>query len=379
MPIPRTVHPYDLRLLTAKAISFRTLVRFEASDHTKLGSEARKTLLWNLTHLQSFAASDANDQDLSAALEAIAQALDILLRLSFDAQQVKAFVDHFRREAAHYGTIHDELQSWIESMRQYSIRYLPFISTVRSEVSLGAPEWWDPPLQAPISAVTHAVDVGRQITLYLNSKMLDFDGYFEIPGILSHEFWCHSLSSIQPADGDDAEPYVWCGCDPEDSWEEGWMDFIQNLVLRSTDFPIPGNYYSWLLPPFHKACNGYEAQRADPAMGYERSRGWGAALHAQKFFRQYYSAYSPDDLLIEFSVKINIFNKLPEVKRRVVDFFLKHLAYPERDQSVQASLDQLVRGRKELAELLSASVRVDKSSRTASIDVQQLLKIVENR
>lgn len=378
LPIQRTVHPYDLRLLTAKAISFRSLVRFEASDHAKLTGEARKTLLWNLTHLQSFAASDANDQDISAALEAIAQALEILLHLCFDAQQVTAFVDHFRNEAAHYGSIHDELRSWIESMREYSIRYLPLNSTMKSEVFLGAPEWCDPPLETPISAVTQAVDVGRQITLYLNSKMLDFDGYFEIPGILSHEFWCHSLSSIQPEEGDDAEPHVWCGCDPEDSWEEGWMDFIQNLVLRSHDFPVPRNYHSWLLPSLHKACSGYEVQRADPAKSYERSRGWGAALLAQKFFRQHYPAYSPDDLLIEFSVKINSFNRLPEVKRRIVDCFLKHLAYSERDQSVQASLDQLVRGRKELARLLSAGVRVDKSTHSASIDAWELFKAMEN-
>jgi len=374
---PREVHPYDLRLLTAKAVSFRTMVRFEASDRTKLAPQTRKTLLLNLTNLQSFMGLGSNDQDLSDSLEATAQTLEILLGLSIESQQVKRFVDDFRSEARHYKSIRAELESWLDVMREYSLRYLPLASSLSLRILLAAPEWCDPPLEQIISAITHAQEEGRQITLYLRSDALDLDTYFEIPGILSHEFWCHSLSSIQ-ASGQESEQAPWRGCDPEDSWEEGWMDFIQNTILRSPDFPTPPQYHTWLVPQLHKSCHGYEIQRADPANGHQRSRGWSAALHAQRFFHQCFPAYSPDEILIEFSVKINSINSLSGSKRVVVDLFLKHLAYSEQDQSVQTSLNQLVRGRAELYHLISPCFRIDTASRHVTIDVEGLLKIVEN-
>lgn len=376
---PFPLHDRDLTILTAKAVGFRTIVRHEALDRRKESEIVRRKFLTTLLNLESLAVTDRNNLEIGSVLEEIAQSFEILLPVYHsDPEVLEIIIGTFRKEAVDYISIERELADWLQSMLEYSRRYLSS-SSPQITIFLGAPELYDPPLDAPASAETRAIDSGRQITLYLRSNCLGLDSYFEIPGLLSHEFWCHSLSNFALLSvGDGCVP--WTGSDPEDPWEEGWMDFVQNMILRSHDFPLPNSTCS--IPYLHRATKEYESRRMEPHNGPIRSWGWGVALLVRRFFHQHYAKSDADDLFVELSVKLNFINILPKRKRSVVQFFDMHLSdRRERFVSIQMDLNKRVNAREKLVELISPAIPPKPEggsfTRRSSIDINRLIMIVE--
>jgi len=375
MGTPVPIHDRDLRVLTAKALSFRAIVRYEASSEGKLRAETRRPLLLHVSNLQALQACSRNGQDLHAALEEIAHALETYLQLHLESLQSARIVALFREDIPHYHSILHDLGAWLDSMLQYANRYVPTPPSPSPNILLGASQFQDPPTKEAISAVTQRIDVGRHITIYLKAEEIDFDRYFEIPCVLSHEFWCHSLSSIDSLGG--VYGHCWQGCDPEDSWEEGWMDYIQVEIYQAEDFPLPLHCHSWLLPALHKATQTYE-DRTRPENGFGRSRGWGAAYQTRRFFRQQYRENEPDEMFFRFSIDLNKLQCGPILKQRIVEFFLNYLANPEIPDPSFPPMEQIVSRRKMLGSVLSSCLKSDSAGRPERIDVTKLLRIVEN-
>src|SRR5215472_316817 len=65
----------------------------------------------------------------------------------------------------------------------------------------------------------------RKITLIFDLSTLDPVSFHSIPWILSHEFWCHCLADLGSV--------TKVGCDPTAAYEEGWMDSVQDGLIRS--------------------------------------------------------------------------------------------------------------------------------------------------
>ena len=336
-----------------------------------------------LSNLELFAAARETNSEIPAVLERVAQTFEMLLPLYYtDAAICSNFVQTFRSEASKYDSIERELGYLASDHAAVctAVSTLPHRApTPKIDLVLGAPELCEPPLIPAVSAVTHSTTGGgRQITIYLKSDSLDFESYFKIPSLLSHEFWCHALANLANLTPGQ-ERSTWRGCDPQNPWEEGWMDFVQNLILRASDFPLPPGHLPCLTPPLYRASTLNEVLRADPANGIQRAAGWNSAMFVMSFFRQYYSRFRPDDLLIDLSLKLNAINELPEKKTRVVAFFRKYLAPPDFGADAAVSYDRNMVGRRnELFRLLAPVLDFRADGRSVSIDVAKLLKIVEN-
>jgi hypothetical protein len=368
---PVELHSTDIKALTAKAVLYRTILRYEADkSHARLRD--RKNLLSTLVSTTQLFPMDDNQVEIPQILELFSHTLEVLLKASIYRDLADDIVTAFREEAKDYGSIKEELDSWLKAMLTYSDRYLEPSLSGQPYLLLGAPEYCKPPLSLTISGVTHSVASGRRITIFLQPRPLDSDTYFEIPGLISHEFWCHSLGNTSEMPTGAAP---WNGCDPDDSWEEGWMDFVQNMIIRACDFPYPPRCPPWLIPAFEQASTRYAFSRANPANGVERSRGWAAALHAQRFLRQRFA--DGDDIFIDVSLKVNAISGISAKKRSLVELFFGYLAFPVQDQSVQASLDQLVTGRERLMDVIKPTLLPDSSGRLR-IDVGRILKATED-
>jgi len=379
------LHPHDLKILTAKAVCFRTVVRLEEKLFTNdQGSESlaiRSRVLSILSDLELFAAAKIKDSEIASFLEDLAKTLEYLLGLYIENPLIRdEFIRTFRDEATSYRSIRQDLESWLQAMLQYARHYFEDspCSLPNIQLVLGAPELRDPPQTESLSAVTHWTESGRQITLFLRSDSMDFESFFQIPYLLSHEFWCHALSNIcEGIEG--SVPVPWRGCDPQDAWEEGWMDHVQRLILLASDFPMPPHHLPCLVSPLYRASSQYEHARSDPSNGIHRSYGWSAAVLSASFFRQYFAAFKPDELLLDFSVKLNILKCLPERKGKALAFFKNHLSPPEfgNDDALSSDRNMLER-RNRLFRRIAPFIFVRSGTKAASIELIKFLSSLEN-
>lgn len=371
MHLPLT--PRDDALLTAKAIAFRTLSSLEkllfVSSEGSEDHPARGTVLSAVSGFTSFKELQKPLISTPEFLSSVREHLVGTIAKTCDNGRVVSdiFAHAFISEAERYISIVAEIQRWMHDLTSFAMRYFTgfeiSIPTTMLQLRI------DPYLNVAIGGVTVPTASGREISLVINPTLFSISDYFSLPCVLSHEFWCHALSSIVIGRATDPGE-EWAGCRPNDIWEEGWMDFVQGETLISelstfvSDSPALQFHFS-------RHSKAELSTRQSPGNSILLARGAGAAEALLRVLRQYYHKTGGDDLFLQLSVGLNALRCPEQFKVGFVEFVWQSLN--PGSSSVGANPALLVMSRHELHEIMKPFIAYKRTSDLYVIDIEGLI------
>jgi hypothetical protein len=374
--------------LTAQAAAYRAFAQNERRLFSEQeGAEslpARSQVLNAIKAL--YAVSGLSGSDKEAFFEEIGDHLGSALRGFFEPGKgsLKFFLDDYQSETLKYGSIKDEVNSWLNRLRAAASQYLspkltldpsfPLIDTrleIDESITRGISGKTEPNISD--SRVSD-----RTIVLSFNPSQFTQESYFAIPYVLSHEFWCHCLSRWYRPSG---EAEQWRGCDPHDPWEEGWMDFMQTHLLRSK-IVNETDAGATIESLFVKSCNQYSAARYEGGAHIERGLGYRAAERFLRFLitreRLLFDDCgdtSVEDIFVKLSLDMNGLDIAPKLKRQFATWTLDFLDLDQLSQNGAAQSDQLlIQKRKALTEIIARNIEQD-PAKIKSLNVLKLLSL----
>jgi len=360
--------PQDDALLTAKAIAFRTLSALDSilfvstegsEDHS--GREAIISAIWQLSSFKQLRESTITvPVFLSTALDHL---LDAIKKNCVDVPTASTqFAKIFRYEASTYISIVADMQRWLHSLSSFTLRYLnpqQPVAPITLQVRV------DPQLSVRISGSTVPASSGREIILVVNPSAFEMKDYFSLPCVLSHEFWCHGISSLVDGERVPAGPQ-WKGCAPNDAWEEGWMDFVQGELLVA-ELPTLAAQMPAMHSHIVRHSREYLSGRQSPSRGMKLADGVAAADTLLKILRQYYHG-SGDELFLQLSIGLNALNCSKDYKLRLVHIVREKLI--PKCASTMKELAALTMNRHEFHEMLKPFIKFNQEDGSYTIDIE---------
>ena len=341
--------PREQKILYAQSYAYLAFTSYEhdifASVAQNAKDDLRSLILADILELYRWAEGDSEQsaqEFLGTVPDRLAAALEARLG---GRQRVKAFHEAML-QAVNSGM---DLASLVDSW---------FVNTVRLGEQYIRKYFSDPPIVFPKIELSIAIDLdleyspagktesrdgdtgARKITVLLNPSKFPIDGFFAIPSLISHEFWCHGLSNL-------GEPLK--GCDPASEFEEGWMHYIQSIIFGKELEAILGG--SLCIGSFEAHGNSFTGRlRTSTA---SREHGFRAAAELRYLLRTITS--DADSALIEMSLDLNRAVQKPQFKNRFVDRIADRLQSGARDCRPDPARDRaLEKDRSELAEGLRA-------------------------
>ena len=319
----------DEKVLTAKRLAFRNLVRlgfrlFARDDHSEL-SGLREDCIQQVARISGLQQTQENAVSLAQFLASLPEYFGKVLPDVFPPEKkatLESFLAHVALETKECISIVEDCNSWLLALRNLGADYLGRIVDVPVSMPATALSFDvdDKSMLDGAGAVTKQANgtPGRLIELCFNPVDFSFASYYSTLCVLSHEFWCHALSRIRVHQEISPMPAqeVW-GCDPTDLWEEGWMDFVQSLILQSELDAIVGD-------PLHVAafvenCPRFAIARNDPSRGQARSFGYRTALHFHRFLQQHFREADHFACLVRLSLEFNTIDCARDIKQDFVD------------------------------------------------------------
>jgi hypothetical protein len=363
----------DEKMLDVKVAAYRA-VTLSGTVFTKDGGESLRDLenLKNFIH-SLVALASSSEESPEVFMKWVKQGItDAICRYCQDHPHASIAIQAFDSQTNDYPGLRLELQAWLERLRSFvasgPYKYVGWQPDVDLELAI------DTRLKEPMGATT-ASDEARKMTISVNPKSFSEEHYYFLPYILSHEFWCHALSSHQsdqrlPATGQ------WKGCSQNDSWEEGWMDYVQAEMLEHDMEEIIGSVPSNIYGSFCRNCSEYGSTRLNMAKGIQKSDG---SDQARLFSRQAMARYGIESgwtIFHVLSLKMNCLACEPRFKREFVGCTKRHLD-PNFKFSVGAQAKKedrdLVESRNHYWNQLSRYFAWDQSAKLADIDVGGLI------
>lgn len=376
----------DEKILTAKRLAFRNLWRldrdlFVRDDHSEM-KDVHQVCLQQVSIISVMQQTKENSVSLAEFLIGLPSYFERVLRNSFPPEKqakLDMFLAHLGLEANQCVSIIDDCNCWLARLREHGADYL--IRNVDVAVSIPAtPLCFDvddrPMLDAAGGKTTQQGDWAERIVeLCFDPKEFSIRSYFSALCVLSHEFWCHSLSRLRvhpeiPA----AAPQESWGCDPGDLWEEGWMDFVQSLILEwEIDGIVNDPMY---VAAFFDNCGRFASSRNDPSCGHARSFGYRTAQHFYQFLRHSFRQTDHFACLVLLSLELNTIDCSSDLKKdfvaKVSECFNLDLAPTGTPQSMDELEQHLLRQKDSLFKVLEAA-----GAGRARINLLDLLRRME--
>jgi hypothetical protein len=153
----------------------------------------------------------------------------------------------------------------------------------------------------------------RDITLVFDLNNFDPMSLFSVPWVLSHEFWCHCLADLGAQQKG--------GCDPTAAFEEGWMDCVQDTIIRVEIQNIYGNANLVRLIDYWEK---YIVQRKGKLSG-NAMWGFEVAEHFMELLVQKLNDLNPISLFCQLSLDLNALQLDQDVKGSFVDEVARRL------------------------------------------------------
>jgi hypothetical protein len=367
--------------LTAKAAAYRALADHEESLFAKAGiedHEAKTETLRLIRGIHNFKLASNDDLYLTE----VGRQLGINLKPYFKPENValELFLSSYTDEIKKYRSIKDEIEAWFNAFSSASSQYFrygtdPKYPALQLEYEIGGTTAMG--LSARTEPSAEKKD-HRTIVLIFNPAKFDNESYFAIPYVLSHEFWCHGLSRwMSPPDSSSRQ--VWTGCSPQDSWEEGWMDFVQFEILKTAGPEVCKSATIESLVMHHSLGLCYARYAGDELI--LRGMGYRAADSFYRFVKSRereldidLNAVSVTDLFTLFSLELNALDCGAKVKNNFVRWIWGFLN-PNREERTWREGDLgLVQQRETLLEILRGNLRKS-LVKHRKLDVLKLLSL----
>ncbi|HEY4901143.1 MAG TPA: hypothetical protein VIH91_10040 [Terriglobales bacterium] len=367
--------PRDDALLTAKAIAFRTLSSLETTLFVNAeGSEdqaGRDTVLSAIRGLNSFKQLCEPALSTPTFLSSARDHLATTIASACDNGRIVSaeFAESFVSEAEKYISIVADMQRWLHSIGAFATDYFSVQSSVPNfTLQLRI----DPDLQVPISGATVPTANGREIYLIINPSSFSIADYFSLPCVLSHEFWCHVVSSF--VEGRRVPPgNEWTGCRPNDSWEEGWMDFVQGELLVA-ELPTFAAQAPAMHSHFLRHSREFLSKRHNPGRSILLSNGVAAADAMLRVLRQYYYKTRSDELFLQLSIGLNALRCSEPCKLAFVHF-VRNALIPKKLAGAQ-SLANLTMSRHDFHEIIKPFIAYQHQSESYLVDTEGLIMAI---
>lgn len=150
----------------------------------------------------------------------------------------------------------------------------------------------------------------RRIHILFNVNRFASGGYFSIPSVLSHEFWCHCLTNLGSAPDQGIKASG--NCEPWHPFEEGWMDHVQHRLLEMHIHSMVDEEYLSMFRLHGEAHKNYRVQSS-------RNRFLGAV--AAMDFEHFLERHLPDQpsLFLRISISLNASHHPLSLKEKFVD------------------------------------------------------------
>jgi hypothetical protein len=350
--------------LTAKAAAYRAFALHEVELFASGVGEEPAAKVETLKLIQGIHALKLETPDGEAFFGEVGDHLSSSLKRLFspDSLALNYFLDSFRSETQKFGSIRDEINSWLTALLTVSNTYFTTADLIRPVLKLKCEI--DRDLKLGVSGKTepnsgNLKEADRHIVLIFNPAAFDHESYFAIPYVLSHEFWCHGLSRWVRVQGPAADG--WTGCSPLDSWEEGWMDYVQFQILKNQVtqvLPNPASLESLMV----RYGNLYAVERYAGDELILRGNGYQAADSFHRFLncREKYlgidlTSSSADELFTLLSLDLNSIECDAKIKQSFVKWVWAFLN-PSQSEHWRRSDASLVAQRTALQQILADNI-----------------------
>ncbi|HKD82588.1 MAG TPA: hypothetical protein VKH81_23055 [Candidatus Angelobacter sp.] len=382
------LNPQEELALTAQAAAYRAFAHHEVQLFAgRPGVEDLPARQQVLKAIGSLYAVRLPDTDRAAFIAQVAEHLGASLKNFFDPQKsaLNYFLTTYKNEALKFSSIGTEVESWLAKFNKVAAGYFGPATIEREFPKLRLLFEIDERLKLGVSGRTelNTEDIksaDRNIVIRFNPAQFNAESYFAIPYVLSHEYWCHGLSRWRH--GSEGRMVDWTGCSPLDSWEEGWMDFVQFQLLQrvlensDNDAAMDGQVF--------KHCSAAAVARYAGDEKVLRGKGYQGAWALLRFLKtrvaqlmMRLNSMPPDELFLALALDLNALYIDARIKRNFVLWIAGYLSQAPVTLGPPTSLSdqdqRLVAGRLRLTEIFVRNLQ--ESAPGTKLNVVKLLSL----
>src|SRR6266403_3960230 len=316
---PKKLTLLDEKILTAKALAFDVFVLHERAWLADR-AEAVERLEQSVDGFGSLAVASDSTERLEEFLDHGIAFLESSLGpvLGDDSPLLLVYVSHLNQSRKKWLPISVQAEQWLGRMQKLGQKYLGQCSkeklTVPKVRLYSDMQQKSCPLHG-LGGLTDEEEGERVIWIFYFPPDFCLEGYFSIPYVLSHEFWCHAWSGLAPKGAKRKSKSELFGCSPRNIFEEGWMDYVQFKILEKEMEAILGE--SSRVATFQDQSEAFHQLR-NSRSGYRPVRyGALAARQFHGFLEQYadqLKVSDPDALFFQVSMDLNLLPGLADAK-----------------------------------------------------------------